>query len=38
MPQSLIECTHCGELMRPHRICPSCGHYAGRQVVEMEEK
>lgn len=26
-------CTNCGELKRPHHICPSCGHYDDRQVV-----
>jgi large subunit ribosomal protein L32 len=27
------ECPNCGELKRPHHVCPSCGHYAGREVV-----
>ena len=27
------ECSNCGELKRPHHVCPSCGHYNGRQVV-----
>jgi len=27
------ECTNCGELKRPHHVCPSCGHYADREVV-----
>lgn len=26
------ECGNCGELRRPHHVCPSCGHYDGRQV------
>ena len=30
-----IACAHCGEPMLPHRVCPSCGHYAGREVVEI---
>jgi len=29
---SPIECPNCGEAKRPHHICPSCGHYDGRQV------
>jgi large subunit ribosomal protein L32 len=27
------ECTSCGELKRPHHVCPSCGNYADREVV-----
>jgi large subunit ribosomal protein L32 len=33
----LSECPSCGELRIPHRICPSCGFYKGRRVIEMEE-
>ena len=27
------ECPNCGELKRPHHVCPSCGHYADREVI-----
>jgi large subunit ribosomal protein L32 len=27
------ECANCGELKRPHHVCPSCGHYNNREVV-----
>lgn len=27
-------CDHCGADKLPHRVCPSCGHYRGRQVFE----
>lgn len=27
------ECSNCGELKRPHHVCPSCGFYADREVV-----
>ncbi|MDD9971243.1 MAG: 50S ribosomal protein L32 [Myxococcales bacterium] len=29
-------CPNCGEMMRPHRVCPSCGHYKGQRIFEME--
>ena len=32
------ECSNCGELRRPHHVCPSCGHYADREVVAMIEE
>ncbi len=28
-----VECKNCGELHRPHHVCPSCGHYDGRNVA-----
>ncbi|HHU93044.1 MAG TPA: 50S ribosomal protein L32 [Halanaerobiaceae bacterium] len=30
---NLIECPQCHELILPHRVCPSCGHYKGKEVV-----
>lgn len=32
------ECDNCGELKRPHHICPSCGHYATREVIAQAEE
>lgn len=32
-----IECPKCHEYRLPHRICPSCGYYSGREVVRIEE-
>ena len=30
----LSSCDNCGETKMDHRMCPSCGHYKGREVVE----
>ena len=27
------DCTECGMPGLPHRVCPSCGTYKGRQIV-----
>ena len=32
------ECDNCGELKRPHHVCPSCGHYAKREVIAMADE
>ncbi len=31
---NVIDCPQCAEPMLPHRVCPKCGYYKGRQVVE----
>lgn len=31
------KCTQCGGLKTPHRICPTCGFYKGREVIKHEE-
>jgi large subunit ribosomal protein L32 len=33
-PPTLVECQSCKAMKPPHQVCPSCGMYAGRQVVE----
>ena len=34
---NLSVCSNCGESVMPHRVCPNCGHYKGREVVVTEE-
>jgi large subunit ribosomal protein L32 len=35
---ALGKCPQCGAPALPHRACPSCGTYKGRQVIKMKEK
>lgn len=30
---NLSECSNCGEMRKNHHVCPSCGHYGGKEVV-----
>ena len=30
-------CPECGEVKLPHRACKHCGHYRGREVVEVDQ-
>jgi len=32
-----VACANCGDPKLPHRVCPNCGHYRGRAVIEVEE-
>ena len=34
---SVNKCPKCGDPKLPHRVCPTCGTYKGKQVVEVEE-
>ena len=34
LPQTSA-CPQCANLCVPHRVCPSCGYYNGRQVVSV---
>lgn len=34
----LVACNNCGNLVRPHHVCPKCGFYRGRQVISPETK
>ena len=35
---TLTRCSNCGEVTRPHRVCPACGFYDGQQVVAKAAK
>jgi large subunit ribosomal protein L32 len=34
---SLSNCPNCHEAKLPHRVCPHCGQYKGREVIEVGE-
>ncbi|NQV51143.1 MAG: 50S ribosomal protein L32 [Candidatus Marinimicrobia bacterium] len=34
---NLIICTNCNEPKLPHRVCPHCGYYKGKQVLIPKE-
>lgn len=34
---TLSVCPNCHERKLPHRVCPHCGFYKGREVVEPPE-
>ncbi|MBM3692234.1 MAG: 50S ribosomal protein L32 [Actinomycetota bacterium] len=29
-------CPQCGAAKLPHRVCGNCGHYRGRQVIDVD--
>ena len=31
---NLSECSNCGEMRKSLHVCPSCGQYDGKEVVE----
>ncbi|HOP06505.1 MAG TPA: 50S ribosomal protein L32 [candidate division Zixibacteria bacterium] len=31
---NVVECPHCHQARLPHHICPSCGYYDGRKVLD----
>lgn len=33
---AMAECPTCHQPKPPHRVCPSCGSYKGKEVVETE--
>ena len=34
----LVPCPKCGRLILPHTVCPYCGYYKGRMVVDVFAK
>lgn len=36
--EGYVDCSNCGELMRPHHVCGACGHYREREVVAQKDE
>ena len=34
----LSKCPKCGKPVLPHTVCPNCGYYKGREVVDVLKK
>ncbi len=37
-PNALSDCPNCHERKLPHRACPKCGFYKGREVLEVKSE
>lgn len=37
-PQSFASCPKCGGPKLPHRTCPNCGTYKGKEVIDVFKK
>ncbi len=37
MAPGLSTCPQCHEPKLPHRVCPNCNYYNGKEVVESEQ-
>lgn len=37
-PVQLVECTQCKAPKLSHRVCPACGYYNGKLVLDLEAK
>ena len=37
-PRPLVACSNCGEMRPQHTVCPNCGYYDGREVVEVKKE
>ncbi|MGI6741804.1 MAG: 50S ribosomal protein L32 [Brevefilum sp.] len=36
--RNYLTCPNCGETRLPHRICSNCGHYQGREIIDITER
>ncbi len=34
--QNLVACPNCKALKLPHRVCPTCGFYKGKETIKKK--
>jgi large subunit ribosomal protein L32 len=34
---TLVPCTTCGKMQRPHHVCLACGSYRGVEVLKIDD-
>jgi len=37
-PKQLAKCGHCGAMIEKHAVCPKCGHYKNKEVLDTMKK
>lgn len=37
-PVGIVKCPNCGEMIKPHRVCPKCGFYKGQEEVKVNKE
>lgn len=33
-----VKCSNCEARIMPHRVCPECGFYKGKEVIKVSKK
>lgn len=33
----LVACKNCGDRIKPHRVCHTCGNYKNKEVIKVSE-
>lgn len=36
-PPTVEECPRCHQTKAPHHVCPNCGYYKDRSVIQFEQ-
>ena len=36
--RSLVTCANCGAKRLAHTVCANCGHYDGREVIDLKKE